>query len=78
LAIVLSVLLRFTATSDFPLVSFGHCIVCPSSIEEGQTIQWQKEEGQTIQWPKEEGQTIQWLKEGQKDKQRSTKHYIEN
>jgi len=27
----------------------------------------------------EEGETIQWPKEiGQKDKQRSTKHYIEN
>jgi hypothetical protein len=32
LAIVLSVLLRFTATSDYPLVSFGHCIVCHSSF----------------------------------------------
>ena len=31
MAIVLSVLPRFT-TSDYPLVSCGHCIVCPSSI----------------------------------------------
>ena len=31
LAIVLSVLLRYTV-SDFPLVSFGHCVVCSSSI----------------------------------------------
>jgi hypothetical protein len=41
--------------------------------------QWPKEEEQTTQWPKEEEQTTQWPKEkGQKDKQRSTKHYIEN
>jgi hypothetical protein len=32
LAIVLSVILRFTATSDYPLVYFGHCIVCHSSL----------------------------------------------
>jgi hypothetical protein len=32
LVIVLFVILRFTATSDYPLVSFGHCIVCPSSV----------------------------------------------
>ena len=32
LAIVLSVLLRFTASDYLPLVSFGHCIVCSSSI----------------------------------------------
>ena len=32
LAIVLSVILRFTATSDYPLVSFDHCIVCHSYI----------------------------------------------
>ena len=31
LATVLSVLLLFTA-SDYPLVSFGHCVVCSSSI----------------------------------------------
>jgi hypothetical protein len=31
LAIVLSVLLRFTA-SDYPLVFLGHCVVCSSSI----------------------------------------------
>jgi hypothetical protein len=33
LAIVLSLILRFTATSDYPLVSFGHCIVCHSSVD---------------------------------------------
>ena len=32
LDIALSVFLRFTATSDYPLVSFGHCIVCHSSL----------------------------------------------
>jgi flagellar biosynthesis protein FliP len=32
LAIVLSLILRFTALSDYPLVSFGHCIVCHSSV----------------------------------------------
>jgi hypothetical protein len=32
LAITLSVILRFTATSDYRLVSFGHCIVCHSSV----------------------------------------------
>ena len=32
LAIALSVFLRFTATSDYRLVSFGHCIVCHSSV----------------------------------------------
>ena len=31
LVIVLSVLLRYTA-SDYPLISFGHCFVCSSSI----------------------------------------------
>lgn len=37
------------------------------------------EEEQTISWRKEEEQTIPWRKEhGQKDKQRSTKYYIEN
>jgi hypothetical protein len=44
--------------------------------EERQTTQWPKEERQTTQWPKEEEQTTQWPKEkGQKDNQRSTKHY---
>jgi hypothetical protein len=32
LSIVLSIILRFTATSDYRLVSFGHCIVCHSSV----------------------------------------------
>jgi hypothetical protein len=32
LDVALSVILRFTATSDYPLVSFGHCIVCHSSV----------------------------------------------
>ena len=32
LAIVLSVLLRFTASDYLPLVFFGHCIVCSSPI----------------------------------------------
>jgi hypothetical protein len=32
LAIVLSVILHFTATSDYPLVSFGHCIFSHSSL----------------------------------------------
>jgi hypothetical protein len=31
-AIVLSVLLRFTDSGYLPLVSCGHCVVCPSSI----------------------------------------------
>jgi hypothetical protein len=32
LAIVLSVILQFTVISDYPLVSFGHCIVCYSFV----------------------------------------------
>ena len=32
LSIVLSVLLRFTDSGYLPLVSCGHCVVCPSSI----------------------------------------------
>jgi hypothetical protein len=28
----MAVILRFTATSDCPLVLFGHCIVCRSSV----------------------------------------------
>jgi hypothetical protein len=32
LAIVLSVLLRYTDSDYLPFVSFGHCVVCSSSI----------------------------------------------
>jgi ABC-type multidrug transport system permease subunit len=32
LTIALFVILRFTVISDYPLVSFGHCIVCHSSV----------------------------------------------
>jgi hypothetical protein len=64
LAIVLSVLLQYT-DSDYPLVSFGHCVVCSSSIyrfwsDNTMTKRYQRsnqnlyiEEEQTTQWPKD-------------------------
>jgi hypothetical protein len=60
LAIVLSVLLRSTTSDDH--FSFGHCIVCPSSIYDFwwslffwplYCLSFWPKEGQTIQWPKE-------------------------